>query len=187
MCNGNWTMTISGYPRWAIKSRNIEKMMDLADFLDNRFTLFFMLVPTSRDYYEYLKDYAKNKKNVIFRDPCAMQDISRNLNDFDIGVYMLTPNSFNKLNALPNKFFDFIQARLMVAIGPSPEMAKIVKKYNLDIVSDDFEPKTLANKLNRLKKEDTICYKNNSHIAAKELGAENNKEILISLVERLLT
>lgn len=170
----------------AIKARNIEKMIDLADYLDDRFTLYFMLVPTDPNYYEYLKKYAE-KKNIVFLEPVKMQDISKKLNDFDIGVYILNPNGFNNLNALPNKLFEFIQARLMLAIGPSPEMAKIVKEYDLGIVSDDFEPKTLANKINRLKKEDIIYYKNNSHIAAKELCAEKNKEILISLIEELLT
>ncbi len=112
----------------AIKARNIEKMIDLADYLDDRFTLYFMLVPTKPDYYEYLKNYAEKKKNVIFLETVKMSDISKKLNDFDIGVYILNPNSFNNLNALPNKLFEFIQARLMLAIGPSPEMAKIVKK-----------------------------------------------------------
>jgi hypothetical protein len=31
--------------------------------------------------------------------------------------------------ALPNKFFEFIQARLAVAIWPSPEMSKITKTF----------------------------------------------------------
>ena len=37
--------------------------------------------------------------------------IVRTINQFDLGVYLLPPVNFNSAHALPNKFFEFIQAR----------------------------------------------------------------------------
>jgi len=87
---------------------------------------------------------------------------------------------------LPNKFFEFIQARLAVAIGPSPEMARIVREHDLGIVSGDFSPKTFARSLSSLDGEKINYYKLRSHRIARRMSAERNKEILLDLVCQLL-
>ena len=53
----------------------------------------------------------------------VLQSVARTLNAHDVGVYVLPPVSFNHLWALPNKVFDFVQGRLALVVGPSPEMA----------------------------------------------------------------
>ena len=88
--------------------------------------------------------------------------------------------------ALPNKFFEFIQARLAIAIGPSPEMARLVKQYNLGIVSQDFTPKSMAESLNSLTKEQIRQYKENANQTAKILNAEREGEKLLRILEEVL-
>ena len=61
-----------------------------------------------------------------------MHELPRMANDYDVGLYLLPPTNFNQRYALPNKFFEFIQGRLAIAIGPSPEMAKLVERSNAD-------------------------------------------------------
>jgi hypothetical protein len=94
-----------------------------------------------------------------------------------MGVFLLPPINFNYANALPNKFFDFIQAGLAVAIGPSPEMASYLTTFRNGVVSEDFEAADLASVLNKLTESDIEMLKTNSAAAASELCAEKNEVI----------
>jgi hypothetical protein len=106
---------------------------------------------------------------------------------YDIGVFLLPPVNFNYENTLPNKLFDFIQARLGVAIGPTPEMASIVNQYSIGVVSEEFTPASLAKKLNALTAEQVAAFKTNAGVAAKELNAERNEAIFNELVKEVLS
>ena len=115
-----------------------------------------------------------------------MKEIPLFINHYDIGVYILKPSNFNQKYSLPNKFFEFIQARLALAIGPSPEMEKIVKRYNLGVIASDFSPKEMAKVLNKLDKEKIDFYKNQSHKFSLELSSKHNMERLDKIIFDLL-
>jgi len=170
----------------AMRSRKIEKLIMMMKYLDNRYELNLILTGSFPDYTNYLKKISKNNTNIIFLNAVPMPEISQYLNKFDIGVYILEPSNFNNLHALPNKFFEFVQARLAVAIGPSPEMARLVKEYDLGVVADDFEPQTLAKKLMELDYQKINYYKQQSHKIAKELSADKNQAIILNLVQDTL-
>ncbi|MCE2706954.1 MAG: glycosyltransferase [Proteobacteria bacterium] len=167
----------------AMSERGLDLMIQVANYLDKRFELVFMLVPTNIEYLENLKLQAQNMSNVKFVEPVAMQNIAKVINQYDIGLYLLPYTGFNNKYALPNKLFEFVQARLMLVIGPSPEMANIVNKYKLGLVADSFDPKSVADKLNALTTDEIMSYKHNSNRVAYELSAENNNKILCNLVE----
>jgi len=170
----------------AIDSRKIELMIETMQHTDSRFELYLMLVPTQPNYYEALKQSASQMKNVFFLEPIPMQNIAQMINQFDIGLYILESNSFNNKYALPNKFFEFIQARLCVAIAPSVEMAKLVKKYHLGIVTESFNPQEMALTLNALTNEAIISFKNHCDQAAYELSAEKNRLLLNQIVQQTI-
>jgi len=170
----------------AVPSRKIENMIRMMDDLDERFELNLMFVESHPRYLHYLKRLAEKRSAIRFLPPQPMNQLPRYLNQFDIGVYLLEPRNFNSLHSLPNKFFEFIQARLAVAIGPSPEMARIAREHDLGVVSEDFSPKTLAQCLRNLDPKTINYYKLQSHKVARILSAEKNKELLLDLVEKLL-
>lgn len=161
----------------ANRSRKIEKMIQMMDFLDSRFILKLMLVPTDPAYFEELKTLAKGKA-IEFLPPVPTQEISSFINEFDLGLFILEPVNFNYANALPNKFFEFIQGRLAIAIGPSPEMEKIVVEEKNGIVTETFEEQEMAAKLNALTKEEIWEMKENSHRVAKKYSNAQNEEVL---------
>ena len=97
------------------------------------------------------------------------------MNSYDIGLYILPPTNINNKYPLPNKLFEFIQSRLAVAIGPSPEMARIVKKYNLGVVSEEFTSQSLAKTIKSLEIKDLITYKKYTNIAASLLSSKDAK------------
>ncbi len=171
----------------AMPTRKIENMIEMMDFVDERFELELMLVHSKSAYYNKLQEMANTRKNVKFIAPVATDDIITFTSNYDIGIYLLEPTNFNNHFALPNKLFEFIQARLTIAIGPSPEMAKIVKENNLGIVTEDFEPKTMALALNKLTQNDINHYKENAANAAKRLNSEENMQQLKKEIDKLLS
>ncbi len=170
----------------AIPSRKIENMISLMDDLDDRFALDMILVPGSATYIEKLKFKARHNPRIRFLAPLPMRELVRFSSSYDVGLFLLEPTNFNYRYSLPNKLFEFIQARLAVAIGPSPEMAKIVQRYDCGIVADDFSPKTLARSLSALDATKIDYYKNQSDKVAKLLSAEQNEKKLLGLAEQLL-
>jgi len=170
----------------AQRSRGIESMIAMMKHLDDRFELNLVLVGNDRIYLDELRELAGNDRRIRFLDPVPMRELSSFLNRFDVGVYILKPTNFNNRHALPNKFFEFVQARLAVAIGPSPEMARLVKQYDLGLVADDFNPESLAGLLSCLDRERLIRYKRNAHTAAAALSADSTREKLIETADRLL-
>jgi hypothetical protein len=114
-----------------------------------------------------------------------MNVISEYINQFDIGLVIVPPVNTNYYYGLGNKFFEFIQARLMVAAGPLIEMKKIIDTFNLGIVTENFLPYTMAAQLNALTTVDIMRYKHNSNLAAYELSANNNAVILRNIVQSL--
>lgn len=170
----------------ASRSRRIETMIRMMDRLDARFTLDLILVPTDASYLKELRAIAKGNPRVRFPDPVAMPEIPAKLNSYDLGLYLLEPNSFNNRHALPNKLFEFVQARLAVAIGPSPEMAHLVKNHQLGVISSDFSPEALAASLNALTPSQIDGFKTASHLAAPLLSWDHECTILQCEVSRLL-
>lgn len=173
-------------------SRQLEIMIEMMDYLDSRFTLDLMLLtPTMANkktigYLDSLKALIKDRPRVAIIPPVKSSEVVNFIHAYDVGIFLLLPINFNYANALPNKLFDFIQARLAIAIGPTPEMASIVNTYNLGVVADDFTPRSLAKKINSLTAQEISFFKSQSDKSAKELSAEKNKIILNDLVSALL-
>ena len=105
---------------------------------------------------------------------------------YDVGLFVLPPVNFNYRFALPNKLFEFIMAGLAVAIGPSPEMARVVIDHGCGIVAADFAPATIAARLNALSADAIDAFKRRSLDAARVLNAEAEMGRLMGLYAELL-
>lgn len=171
----------------ALPSRCLDRMINMFDFLDDRFTLTFMLRPGPRGYLSTLKQRAARYPQIRFLDPVPVVDICSVTNRFDVGVFLLPPSNFNYAHALPNKFFEFVQARMAIAIGPSPEMSRYVNEYDLGVVSPDFSPRSLAIELNGMTIEDCWRYKKSAHAAAGSLALSRFAAEFESIVSSALT
>jgi hypothetical protein len=171
----------------SLPTRKIENMILMMDDVDERFELHLMLMQNNKSYYNKLETLIASRNNV-FLVPCVPTDeIVLFTNKYDIGLYILEPTNFNNANALPNKFFEFIQARLAIAIGPSPEMAKIIEKTQNGIVAEDFTPKRMAEKLNLLTYENIDLMKEKSSQLAQSLNADENMKRLKIEIDKLIS
>jgi hypothetical protein len=170
----------------AIKIRKLDLIIKMMRYLDpEKYDLTFMLVPAQKRYYEYLVKISRKFKNIHFREPVETFKIPETINQYDIGLVLLKPIGFNNKYTLPNKLFEYIQARLAIACGPSPEVAHIVKKYELGACSRYFTSRSLAKTVALLTPEKIMEYKNNSDKYANELSAEKNLILIQEIIDNL--
>ena len=171
----------------AIPSRKMELMIDMMKFLDARFTLDFMLTSLDAGYLESLKRRASGNPKINFPPPVKQNKICSVINQYDIGLFLLPAANFNYRFALPNKIYDFIQARLCIAVSPSPEMAQLVRRYDLGIIAENFSPMAMAQKINALTKEKIMEYKQQAHLHARSLSSEENIKKIRDMAVQLTT
>lgn len=176
----------------ATVSRQLELMIEMMKYLDDRFTLDLMLIipemasPKTKNYINYLKELAKNDARITFQPHVRSNEVVSFINRYDMGIILVPSVNFNYANGLPNKLFEFIQARLSVSVGPIPEIAEVVKNYEIGLVNEDFTPKKLADKLSQVSKDQLVAFKNNAAKAALNLNAEKNSKILLELISKTI-
>lgn len=164
----------------------LEIMIDAVEMLDDRYELFLYLMqtPDSAAYIQELRKRANGR--VHFMDPVPSDHLVEELNAYDVGLAMIAPLNFNYRMCLPNKFFEFVQARLAIAIGPSPEMARLVRQYDLGTVAEDFTPEALAAAISGMDVERIQQCKRNADKAARELCFEAQEPAFLETVRTLV-
>ena len=170
----------------ALPYRRLETMIEAMAQLDERFRLDFMLVLGDSGYLARLKKLASNDQRIAFVPPVAPDDIVERISAYDVGLCTYSPHSFSARYALPNKFFDSVQARLCIAIGPLPEMQRLVEQYDCGVVAADFTPMALARTLNNLDRQRVEACRRAAEIAAFDLCYERSAEVLQDTVLGLL-
>ncbi|MDF0514641.1 glycosyltransferase family 1 protein [Agromyces sp. H3Y2-19a] len=168
----------------ALHDRNIMTIVDAVDAASGDCTLDLYLTPNDPAYLDALK--ARQNARVTVHDPVPYDELNETLSRYDVGVHVLPPVNFNNTWALPNKFFDYVQARLGLVIGPSPEMARVVHERGLGAVADDFSTEALVREIERLDPADVVRYKAASAAAARDLSAEAQVEGWHRAIDRIV-
>jgi hypothetical protein len=171
----------------AVQGRGISDLISLMYLLDEKFSLNLMLVETDP---KFLNDLISRAKplggRVKFLDPVPTQDIVDRIKSFDLGIHLIPPLSINNKFALPNKFFEFVQANLGIVTGPSPEMTRLMEEHSLGVASSSFELKEVARVINDLDRSQVEILRANSHEAAEMLCWERESKVLLSQVSSLI-
>jgi hypothetical protein len=172
----------------AVHGRSLETMIDAVSALDERFTLDLFLVPGADGgaYLRSLERRAAGCSRIQFCPPVAPAMLPAKLNRYDVGVFVIPPTHTNARLTLPNKFFDFVQARLGIVVGPSIEMKQLVEKHGLGSVSAGFEVGDIVCVLRSLTPDAVRAFKAASAAAAQELSFERDADVIRELVIGLL-
>lgn len=150
------------------------------------YSLDLYLTPNDPGHLGELREIADSSGGRIrVHDPVPYADLLPLLNTYDLGVHLLAPTNFNNEWALPNKFFDYVQARLGVIIGPSPEMAEYVRRDGLGVVAAGFDADALSAALRKISPADVEGFKRASDQHARELSSETQVAIWRRIISQL--
>ncbi len=146
------------------------------------------LVPGSRSHIEELRVLAGDGAvtGVRLREPVEFSQLVGLINSYDVGVHFIPPVSYNVKHALPNKFFEYVQARVGMVIGPSVEMAPYVDKYGFGAVANGWGADDLADTLRALSPGAVDGWKARSDGAARELSAEVTSQAWVDAVTAMM-
>jgi glycosyltransferase involved in cell wall biosynthesis len=106
----------------------------------------------------------------------------------DLGISLEENTGLNYFYALPNKLFDYIQARIPVLVSDMPEMSSIVKKYNIGKSIQTNDPLELAATMNEMLFSFNLreIWKQNLEKAANELCWENEESKLVEIYKSVI-
>ncbi|MDJ0312984.1 glycosyltransferase [Arthrobacter sp. H35-D1] len=159
----------------------IEAMKDAPEWL----TLDMIVMPNEPDYVAELKALAAAVPAITFRDPVPYRDLVATLGEYDVSVVFLPPTNFNLKNALPNKFFEAVQARIGLIVGPSPAMMGLVREYGLGAITEDFSAESLRKTLLSLTPAAITEWKRAADAAANPLSAEAQVSVWEAAIARI--
>lgn len=173
-------------------SRQPAIMIDLMKLLDDRFTLDLIYVlpqPVSQKtitYFEQFKKAAEETGKIRILPPLKSSEIIPVIHEqYDMGIILVPPINFNYENGLPNKLFDCIQARLAMCVGPLREIAAIVTRFTIGVVSDDFTARGMAAAIGKISLDQLNVFKENTNDAASTLNAENNRQLFLDKLKQI--
>lgn len=157
----------------AAPSRKIEMLFELIRLLPTRYKLYLYLVPGPiPGYLEALVKAAESEPRIIFKDAVPTAQLPDTLNVYDIGVITYDDSSINHRLSLPNKFFEYVQARLGVLIGPSSEMMSFGQSYPFRIVAQTVTARSYADALLELGASQIEELKRQADFASRSLSSE---------------
>lgn len=149
-------------------------------------TLDLYLTVNDPGYLAELRARAEASDGVVtVHDPVPYGELVATLNRYDVGVHVLPPVSFNNANALPNKVFDYVQARLGLLVGPSPEMAMLVHRHALGVVARSFDARAVATAVRGLTEARVAEYKAAADAAAAELSDTEQSRLWVDSVRAI--
>jgi len=103
-----------------------------------------------------------------------------------IGVSLEEELGLNYTYALPNKLFDYIQARVPVLVSSLPEMKKVTQQYGIGEIINSHDPKVIGDALNRMLASNHYQkWVENCDQAARILNWENEQTVLKEIFSSL--
>lgn len=138
-----------------------------------------------------LEELVKKEKldeKVEFAGRLPLEKLSELTVQADLGLSIEEDLGLNYRFALPNKLFDYIQAKVPVLVTNLPEMAAIVSKYSVGEITNSINPEELATKV-----QDALCNEEkranwikNLEVAADELTWQNEEKVLRKIYSKFL-
>jgi glycosyltransferase involved in cell wall biosynthesis len=167
-------------------NRHLESMIEAMRGLGDEVELDFMLVPSEPGYIEQLRDRAVDLPAVHFRDPVPYDRLVATVAEYDMSLVVFPNSTFNLAHSLPNKLFEAVQGRVAVMVGPSPDMADLVRRYGIGDVLPGADAASIHEALTHLDAGTVDGYKQAAHDAAEELSAEHQVQGWARAIARIL-
>lgn len=142
-----------------------------------------LLIAGSGDVIETLKSISTQPgiiNKVIFKDKMPYHQLMSYTANADLGLTLDKDTNLNYRYSLPNKLFDYIHARIPILASDLPQIARIVRKYNIGRITDSHHPEKLALLMEEMlnNEAEQIQWQQGLARASVELTWENEEKIL---------
>lgn len=128
-----------------------------------------------------------SSQNIRFLGRLSLEELSGITRQASLGISIEEDLGLNYRYALPNKLFDYIQARIPVVVSNLPEMKKVVEKYRIGLIAVSHDPEYLAGLFRKALFDETFreTWRKGLETAACELNWENEKIVIEEIFTRL--
>lgn len=172
------------YHGFVSPDRSSTNLISLAHKLPSEYRLYAMVLSNQPAFLHSLR--AAAPKNLVFVPPVSLEEIVPFSNAFDIGLIPFFPTTFNLVHCLPNKFFEYIQARLCILSTPLDEIKQFISQQQCGVCAKECSVDSLLEALSSLTHEEIIAYKSRSHDIAHTYSMESNTKRIVHIVAELL-
>ena len=162
--------------------RGAEELVEAMQYLDNA----LLLIIGSGDVWQRLeKRAAQLPEKIMLIKRLPKDELLHYTHNADIGISIDKNNNLNYRYSLPNKLFDYLQMGLPVLSSNLPEIAAIISNYNAGEFITGYEPKVLAENIQKMLNSTSLpLYRRNALAAAAELTWDKEKQQLLNLIEQ---
>ena len=167
--------------------RGLELMIETMHFLEN---VVFLIVGKG-DIEMELRTMVEKEDltpKIHFKGRLTPNELATLTAACDLGISLEEDLGLNYRYALPNKLFDYIQARIPILCSALPEMARIVETYGVGVATSERNPEQLAALIRyMLKERSTGGWMEALDMAAEVLCWEEESGIYLDLVRQSFT
>ncbi|MGF3055833.1 glycosyltransferase [Microbacterium sp. YY-01] len=171
----------------AVPGRNIEALIDAVDELGSGYTLDLYLVASRQgdSYWDGLQRRIEASPGTTLHEPVAPADLPATLNNYDLGLFALPHHTPNHRYMLPNKFFDFVQARIGLVFSTAVETDRLITEHGIGVIADGFSGHDIAQAIAGIDREHLSAIKNAVDRAASVLSSEKDVAEQHQIMQRL--
>lgn len=151
---------------------------------------FVLRGPGERSYLDLIEqtiDRLKIRDRVRLDPPVPMVELVARATEADIGIVTLPPSSKHNLYALPNKFFEYVQAGLALIVSDLPDMRALVERHGFGVLTESLTPEAIAAAVNGLDAARIETLKRRSLDAARELNWDVERSRLVGLYDDVVS
>lgn len=149
-----------------------------------------LVIAGSGDLDGELREEALKSKhgNIRFTGRLPLEEVFQLTLTASLGISIEEDLGLNYRYALPNKLFDYIQARIPVIVTDLPEMKRIVDGYGIGMVTPSLEPENLAESFHTALSDPSLrsVWAKNLETAARALTWQNEEPILQKIFSKYL-
>ena len=135
--------------------------------------------------FKTIQEQCRNVKNVKFLGKKTFQELPLLTVKGMLGLSLEEDLGLNYRYSLPNKIFDYVNARIPVIVSDLPEMRALVEKHHIGQVLFERSPEALSNLISSIC-EDKLKYQalvQNCDLASRELNWKMQEPLLMSLYQ----
>jgi len=160
------------------KGRGLEQAIDAMQYLPEA----KLIIAGTGDLDRTLRQQASERKlqNVEFTGKLAPEVLRELTRKAHLGISVEEDLGLNYRYALPNKLFDYIQARIPVVVSDLPEMRAVVEGYDIGLITPSHDPEILAVIFKKALTNQVLRqrWSENLETAAAELTWEKEQEVI---------